>query len=803
MDKKFMISGVKRKSTAVESTYRFFQTIDLIISHLKRKADKDIIFELIRENPNLRSLLIATAAVHLYHYMGIKVQESVDSNQLTIDSTQELHLREKQILMEEVNSLLKNSFELERGIFDEIIDLENLFLTLLIEERVGNLQETEKVKKIEDIEDQIEFGLLNIISNFPSFYFYDFIGDLIGLNDDVRRGILEEAAELKGVSLEIEKQLEQEEKEDKFIEVYTLNRLIERMQNQFEFKSYKELQVQTMPIRMIKKKILEHELNKYPISVSGLRRYIEGNNLKREIIKYINNALEENLNYEQFEGRILSDLKLEITKQLKTNPNDFVYFLQSLYESSFEDIIFLLNKRGIKDALHLINTDYELAENVKKSMIRFNIKKQDLIVLNDNKKNLINIAKKALCNLKFPYLEKYMARGENLSEFDLFKILYKTEVEFDELWDILEKKTGFSINNLREFVRKKQIIDKIFFQELKLSNYSQIILIINYDEIFTNLVTDLFYNILAKILRQLSRIIELYGIISNDKAIFSPALKRAEYAKDVEDWGQIKLEELSISRLMKRQKELVVVFNAINQVFLVNGFILSRLTNKSLKESIFELKNNESYVYNDIMPLKLKADLVSPISYCIAYDLIKRFENYGDSEKSKVISAKVEKLKKDDDIKKEIRKAKQENPFNWIERKITSAMMGINRPGMNPNQFYWGEKDTKIATEQIKNHSSSTDDPFSNFCEFYYFAVEKIKSHIENMKLPTQEEIKIEVSKFIIEVLSERLKHAPNPQEIRDMLEAERYKIAKKIALKIGSMLDKALYLKFKQKPKK
>ena len=800
---KIMISGVKRKSTAVESTYRFFQTIDLIITHLKRKADKEKIFELIHENPNLRSLLIATAAVHLYHYMGIKVQESLNANKLTIDSTQLLELKEKQILMEEVGSLLKNSFELERGIFDEIIDLENLFLSLLIEERLGNLQETEKVKKIEDIEDQIEFGLLNIISKFPSFYFYDFIGDLIGFNDDVRRGILEEAAALKSVSLEIEKQLEFEEKEDQFIEVFTLNRLIEKIQNEFEFKSYKELQVQTMPIRMIKKRILEHELNKFPISISGLSRYIEGNNLKRETIKYINNALKENLNYEQFEEQILSDLKYEITKQLKTNPNDFVYFLQSLYESSFEDVIFLLNKRGIKDTLHLINIDYELAENIKKNMIRYNIKKQDLIALNDNKKNLIYIAKKALCNLKFSYLEKYMTKVGDLTEFDLFKILYRNESEFDELWDILEKKTGFSINNLREFVRKKQIIDKIFFHDLELSNYSQIILLINYDEIFTNLVTDLFYNILAKVLRQLSRIIELYGIVSNDKAIFSPALKRAVQTKDAEDWSQIKLEELSIKRLMKRQKELVVVFNAINQVFLVNGFILSRLTNKSLKESMFELKNKESYVYKDILPLKLKADLVSPISYCIAYDLIKRFENYGDTEKIKVINASLEKQKKDDDKKKEFHKAQQENPFNWIERKITSSMMGINRPGMNPNQFYWEDKDTKIATEQIKIHSGLTDDPFSNFCEFYYFAVEKIKSHIEDMKLPTREVIEIEVSSFINEVLSERLKHAPNPQEIRDILEGERYKIAKKIALKIGMVLDKALYIKFKQKRKK
>jgi len=251
---------------------------------------------------------------------------------------------------------------------------------------------------------------------------------------------------------------------------------------------------------------------------------------------------------------------------------------------------------------------------------------------------------------------------------------------------------------------------------------------------------------------------------------------------------------------MKRQKDLVVVFNAINQVFLVNGFILSRLTNKSLKESIFELKNKESYVYKDISPLKLKADLVSPISYCIAYDLIKRFENYGVSEKTKVISANVDKQRKEDDKKKEFRKVQQENPFNWIERKITSTLMGINRPGMNPNQFYWEKKDTKIATEQIKMHSGLKGDPFNSFCEFYYFAVEKIKSHVENMKLPISEEIKHDVSSYINEIFSERLNRIPNSQEVRDMIEGEKYKVAKKIALKIGSLLDKALYIKFRNR---
>ena len=73
-----MISGVKRKSTATESASRFFQTVDLIISHLKREADKEKISELIRKEPTLHDILIATATVHLYHYMGIKVKKTLD-----------------------------------------------------------------------------------------------------------------------------------------------------------------------------------------------------------------------------------------------------------------------------------------------------------------------------------------------------------------------------------------------------------------------------------------------------------------------------------------------------------------------------------------------------------------------------------------------------------------------------------------------------------------------------------------------------------------------------------------------------
>ena len=106
-----MISGIKRKTTAAESTFRYFQTVDLIINHFKRDADKEKIFEITnlkKKEPSLHELLIATAAVHLYHNIGIRVNESHDFDQMTTDSTKNLEISEKEILFDEMALILKD-----------------------------------------------------------------------------------------------------------------------------------------------------------------------------------------------------------------------------------------------------------------------------------------------------------------------------------------------------------------------------------------------------------------------------------------------------------------------------------------------------------------------------------------------------------------------------------------------------------------------------------------------------------------------------------------------------------------------
>ncbi|MFX1258752.1 MAG: hypothetical protein ACFFAN_12900, partial [Promethearchaeota archaeon] len=518
-----------------------------------------------------------------------------------------------------------------------IIDLENKFLSFLIEVRQREGQKSYKEQFLRDIEIQIEKELQEIILNYPPFFFYDLIGDLIGYTNEIKKEILEESSGFKDISINLEKKLKLEEKEDKFIELATLTRLTKKVCTDFEFKSYKELQVEAMPVRMIKNKILDFNLNRFPISIPGLNAFIDANNLKKEIIRRIEDALKEKINYEIFEKKILDFLKIEIIKKLKENPNDFIYFLECLNESNFDDIIYMLNKYGVYNILYLLNIDENLTEQVKRNMIRYNIKKLDIISLND--------------------------------------------------------------------IKKKSVIERVFIDELKLKNYSHILFLLEFEDIINKITRDIFFYIISKILRQLSRIIESYFKVSNDKSLFLLALKKIFETSDSEEWVKIKLEELIIKRILNRQEELVTVFNASNQPFLVNGFLLGRLMNISLKLGIQELKNKNSLIYKDIASLKLKSDLISPISYCIGYDIIQRLENFEESRKLEVEKIIEDKEKDKEKKAKKFRKEQQLSTLNWIERRISSSLMRINSPGINPNQLYWQDKDTKAATENIKLHS--------------------------------------------------------------------------------------------------
>ena len=791
------ISGIKRKATTIEGTQRYFLTTNRIISHFKRENDKRIIKNLVIKKSDLKNLLLATAAVHLYHDMGMRVTETKQNmDQLTYEAISLSEQKQKQILMSEFEMILKDSLNLEVDLLFKVIELENFFISSLIEQESVEITENEKERLQKKLDTEIEIKILEIINQYPSFYFFDFIGDLIGLTDQIKQDILDESSSFKDLSIELEKKLLREEKEDNLIELSTLNRIIKSVKDSFEFKSYTELKTQAMPIRMIKKKIIVHETERLPISIKALKSFIEGNKTKKVLIELINESFEQELDYEQFESKIFNYIKERFLEQLMKDPNDLIYFLQSLSESGFEDIIYSINQLGIHDILNIMHLNTEIYEKALSYLIRYNIQKQDILAL-QKEDNIYQKTIKLLCDLKSPFLQKI----SNSQDFDLVKLLYKEDPQIKALWGLIEERIGVNINDLKEFVRKKQIVDKVFFQELKLNNYDQIILLIDFEEILNRYVKEIFLFVLTKILRQYSRIIEIYDKITNDKGLFLLALKKIDGTLESEGWIKIKFEELIIKRIMSRQEELAVVLNAHNQVFLVNGFILALLLNISLKNSILALKNDPSKIYNNVKPIVLNADMISPISYCIAYDLLKRFEDYNFINKSKAIET-IEAEKQEEKQKfGRIREKQEESTFNWIERKITSSLMGISRPGINPNLFYWDKKkDTRILAESIKIFSETGGQPKQRFFKFFEDAVNLIRKLEPNFKLVDNEKLISDIDQIIDHVLSQRTHHPPTEAEIDQILDGERVEISQNVAEKIGQILDKALYYKFKNK---
>ncbi len=757
-----MISGIQRKTTAVEGTFRYFQTIDLIISHFKREADREKIFELLNENSTLKDFLIATATIHCYHNLGIRVRHELEFDKETAESTKNLEQVEKKIIFEEISQLLEGSIELEIDLLNRIIKRENTFLSFLIEERDFKRH---KAREVDEIEEKIENELLEIIrKQYPPFFFYDMVGDIIGLTNQVKEEILEEASGLKDLSIDLEKKLEREDKEDKFIEISSLSRSIEKMKEDFEFKSYKELQVSELPLRKIKKRIFEHYFNFFPISVPALKMFSEANQIKKLIISKCENYLNSKIHFDDFEKEISNFIRQIIFTKLKAHPNDFIYFLQSLNENSFNEIIYLFNKYGINDILQIMNISEDVLNDIEKKMKMYNIKKFDIMAFNDPSKDLI-----------------YQSR--------------KSKIENNPV--------NISGEDLNLFMKKKEIVDQVMIKEMNLKDYSHLLLLMNFNDILDKIVREFFYYIFSKIFRPLARIIELYFKVANNKALLLLALKKMNDTKASERWVFIKIEELLIQRIKKLQEDLVIVLNSSNKPFLINGFILARLTDSGLKENISGLKNDPSPFYEDIVSLSLDPKLISPISYCIAFDIIKRFEKIQKSQKQEILEIIESKKHLEEEKVRDLRQKQKESTLNWIERRITSTFININKPNFNPIHLYWQEKDLKTAIESIKLHSELEGGTIEKFCEFFQFAIDKMRSFAPNMKFPDETNVFNVVSKTINEILELRLKKVPSAEDIDNMIEGERFKIAEEISKRIGKIFDKTLYMKYKSSRKR
>jgi len=310
-----------------------------------------------------------------------------------------------------------------------------------------------------------------------------------------------------------------------------------------------------------------------------------------------------------------------------------------------------------------------------------------------------------------------------------------------------------------------------------------------------------------------------------DKNLILLGLKRVMTLEGTDQWVLVKIEELIIERLMQRQKEFATIFNADNNAVLVNAFILARYLDIRLEDGEKILKEDPSPIYEDIIDISLPNDLISPISYIIALDLLNRMKESMEIKKLKYEQNVEAKTTKTEQKKQEVKRDQESSTLNFIEKKITSTIMVIRNGAINPAGLYWSEKDQKMAMDNIKMHSELKnrlictecgEDVSQNSCsthsnnkktatvldlfsQYYGFSLNRIKELWPTLKIPSYEEIHAEVLDWMNEIMKRRLRTDITDANADQIIEGERVQIAQKIAQAIGEYLDKAIYKKFKE----
>lgn len=785
-----MIKGIRRSKLAEESSATIFQTTKLISSHFRREADKSKIFELINKEDTLKNHLIAACSVHIYHYLGVHTLDMVESSQVSAGNITNIEKMEKNDIINELSLLINDSIEHELNLMLHQHQLLDKILNKII-----GLSEEMEIGDFDNFRSKIEIELVQILQKYPYIYFFDYIGNLIGYMDEISYNIIERASQFKAISKDLEKDLIEESKEDNYLEISLFKEIMNKIMQTFEFKNKKELETEAVPIKIMSGKILENIINKCPTSKRGLELWIESNKFSQFIISKFKSANESKINYEQFETNILSEIKDKIKSiSLDGSSNNLTYFLEYLTDMPFDWIVEIFNKFGIIDIPEFIKL-FHIDDNKFHNFLKmYGIDRMDLVKLSNPINCPLKMAESILLEIKNNQPE-YL----DLTISDLISNFNK----YQDILSIITNKIGTNPEELKKLNKKKQLILEKVMVPNSISNFSSVVTLYDFNVILDNITREIFFSLFSKFTRQICRVLESYIKIKEDMAILLLAFKRINSTSDSNDeWVKIKIEELAIQRLMNRQKELALIFNSERDAFLVNGFILARFLESKLINGINILKNEPSMIFSDIKPISLPADIISPVSYCLAYDILMRYKEHLDKRTLQVENASI-KAEQQLQIKKdEIRKSQEENTFNWIDKKISTSIMRITSKGINPTTLYWSDKDNSNCSDNMMLYSQLGENKIELILDFYKFALSRMKDNFNEFKIPNDTDLRNEITKIAIDTIANRLKKDPNSiseQEInKNLISGELHNITDKVASLIGKRLDKILYSKFK-----
>lgn len=808
-------SVIVPSSTVGESTQRYFQTIQLLITRFKRSSNREEIYKLTGVSTTLSNLLAGACAIQCFHYLGIRTQTK--ETMISRDSQENLQeLQEKQDLYQEILLLYNQMLDKKLDILLSFSQFEAQIVEDLL-----NQAGFQEYKINPAAEEHIKDFLYETLQIYPDILWLDIIGKLLGLETSIKDSILQVSSKMRPTSIELDKELVSEAGNEKYIELSTIQILHHRILKNYGLKSLKEIQLNPSLLEKITLDILEYQKVNLPNTREELAQYLIGLKFRIAFYQKLQQANSTKIHFEKLEKTLIEWIIQQLKEKSVSNIENFKIFLQKLLEYNPNQLKSLFSKYEINDfrlygELQKINVQEFLHITTLNQLT-----KEDFIQFNKYLDTLEKVQKSVDDIIKRNQLKGTKSIAKILQDNDEFELgLLQQACEYNN--------TDF--NYLKSVFLKKLIISSSIQPQFPISgeieNYA---LLFDINSINSQLAEDIFFILFSDIIKQIARIYESYVKVKKDKSIILLGLKRFFDSTEEEEWIRVKIEELIIQRLMNRQEELTIIFDAQNDSFFVNAFILARFFDSTLQKQLKILSEEPALFYSDVAQIPFRKTQFSPRSYVIAYEILERFKASRISikkERSEIIEKKQQ---KDKEKREMISSEQQLNTFNWIEKKITSALISVSAVTVNPTSIYWTDKDNRLALESLLIHAKLTHrkiceecgkDTTTNPCEehpsssidatpmdlasqYYHFAVSRIKELYPSMKFPTYTEILSQVKEMFNQAMSDRLNQQITRELTSQVLDGELRNIGTQIVKKIGKLLDKAIYKKFKENLRK
>ncbi|NHI91805.1 MAG: hypothetical protein EAX96_04830 [Candidatus Lokiarchaeota archaeon] len=799
------ISGVQRRTTAAEGARRFITT-ELLTSRLKRESDREKIKELLNNRGKIQDYLIAAGVIHLYHYVGLKTQDlaKISESMLTLDAEKLYEKTQKDHLLTELTDIVQNFIFNELEIYEKQLNLDLEILNNTIERN-----ESKDPLKDQIYEDNnkklIHKTLISLFRKYSEQFFYDFIGRIYDLADTKRNDILVKASDLKATSLEIEQELKKEyEDDEKFIELITFNYLKEQINKMWELKGHiRQLETQKVTLNRIESDILKKLIENLPFSKMGLQAKKAAIELKLDIVNYVKDVYNEQKTIDEIENEINEKIKASLIKQALEGPQLFLNFLSEYLSMTFDEVVDFLKNFQVNSVPAFCQALSVPVEPIKNKLFELHIGDRELSQLSETG---------ALMKVK-TYFQNYKARGESefITGLTIYQLYENQSVNIDYIKGKIEEEIKVSSARIKELLEIEKQLNSEILIPYELEGVNQLRLILNLQSILTEIEKELFYSNFKNFLLFYSRIVELYQKIKKDKEIFLMAFKRISDLKSTEKWIEVKLEDLIIEKIMKRQSEIQELSLKYDPLY-INCLIYARLANESFDKSKKDLTTTKSPIYTGILPIPIKYENLPPISYATAYDILKRMErDYFERKKIKEVKIK-ERKKEEEKEKKEI--IQDVDTYSWIEKRINMSLMRMGG-GIDPTSLYWNEKDSEKLSKFILLHTQVKKDKkicsidgnyvldtckehpnaiiltagvIENVASFYKFSTQKLKDIEYSRLLEITEEIALEILKV------------RGKSDVSALVEGEIQELGRRIGEKIGKLLNNSLYKTWKKK---